>query len=203
MKKYFKAIALLAIIYMFFFINVKAQAVDSVCVGTTGKNYYVTATAGSTYNWTINGGTKASGGNTASITIDFDSTAGVDTIYVVETDSNGCIGDQVALAIVRLPKPSAVISGTSEICYNDSTGISVALSGNGPWTFSYSDGSNTTQISNHSSSTYNFSTGLLTPAATTTYTLITATDQFGCSASGSGSAAITVNPKPTTSQIFH
>ena len=199
----------LILFFSLFCLNVtiaKAQSSsnpDTVCAGTTGKTYYVTARTGSTYNWTVNGGTQASGTNTNSITIDFASTTGIDTIWVQETDSNGCLADAVLLAIVRMPLPTASISGTTSICYNDSAQVSVTLTGTFPLELTYSDGSGNTVVSNISSSPYTFYTGVL--PGTTTYSLVDVTDRLACTASPapSGSAIITVNPKPVTSTIFH
>lgn len=197
---------LLALVFSMFVIgsiNVEAQSipVDTVCAGTTGKNYYVTATSGSTYNWVINGGTKASGGTTNSITIDFDNTTGVDTILVTETDSNGCIADPVLLAIVRMPNPTASISGTTTLCHNDSATISFTISGTFPLSLTYNDGTTDHTVNNISASPYEFNTGVL--PGSISYSLISIADAIGCSTTGSGSANVTVLPKPVTSQIFH
>jgi hypothetical protein len=174
---------------------------DTVCAGTAGKTYYVTAKTGSTYNWSINGGTQASGGTTNSITIDFSTTTGIDTISVQETDSNGCYADPVYLAIVRMPLPTASISSSTSICYNDSAQLSVTLTGTFPLSLTYDDGSGNIVVNNITASPYEFYTGIL--PSTTTYTLVNVTDRLSCSASPSGSSTVTVNPKPVTSTIFH
>lgn len=195
---------LLILLIIMFGLNVfvsNAQTADTVCAGTTGKTYYVTAKTGSTYSWTINGGTQASGGTTNSITIDFNSSTGVDTIYVQETDSNGCLADPVSLAIVRMPLPTASITGATTLCHNDSAQITFSLTGTYPLSLTYSDGSGNTTINNISSSTYQFYTGVL--PSTTTYSLVSVSDVLSCSSTPSGSAVVTVLPKPTTSQIFH
>ncbi len=196
----------LLILFMIMFgLNVfitKAQVpVDSVCAGTTGKNYYVTATSGSTYNWTVNGGTQASGGTSNSITIDFNSTSGVDTIMVQETDSNGCLADPVYLAVVRLDNPTASISGAATLCHADSTQVSVALTGEFPISLTYNDGSSNVTVNNIASSPYQFNTGSLT--STTSYSLVQVEDSNACSTAATGSVQVTVFAKPTTSQIFH
>jgi len=196
---------LLILLIIMFGLNVfitKAQVpVDSVCAGTTGKNYYVTATSGSTYNWTVNGGTQASGGTSNSITIDFNGTSGVDTIMVQETDSNGCQADPVYLAVVRLDNPTASISGATTLCNADSAQITVNLTGAYPLTLTYNNGSSDVTVNNISSSTYQFYTGTLT--ATTSYSLVAIEDTNTCSDDPTDSVQVTVLPKPTTSQIFH
>lgn len=196
---------LLILLMIMFGLNVfitKAQVpVDSVCAGTSGKTYYVTATSGSTYNWTINGGTQASGGTSNSITVDFNSNSGVDTIMVQETDSNGCQADPVYLAVVRLDNPTASISGATTLCNEDSAQVTVSLTGAYPISLTYNDGTSNITVNNISSSSYQFYTGSLT--STTSYSLVSVEDNNTCSATPSGSVQVTVFPKPTTSQIFH
>lgn len=176
---------------------------DTVCVGATGVSYWVNGKAGSTFNWTINGGTKASGGNTDSITIDFSSTAGTDTITVVETDSNGCVGAPVQLAIVRMPLPDATISSSISMCYQDSATLTVSLTGSAPWDLTYNDGSGnqTVQVT---TSPYSIPTGSL--SATKTYTLVTVEDRLSCLTTlsgGSTSTTVTVFPQVVTPSIQH
>lgn len=60
----------------------------------------VTANAGSTYDWSIAGGSISDGDGTASV--DFLSTSGTVTLQVVETGANGCVSpvSELAVAIV-------------------------------------------------------------------------------------------------------
>ena len=44
---------------------------DTVCVNSVGEQYFVTNTVGSTYQWSINGGTLQTGQGTNSITVDW------------------------------------------------------------------------------------------------------------------------------------
>ena len=178
-----------------------SSAIDTVCAGTTGKTYYVGAKAGSVYNWTVDGGIQASGGSSDSISVDFDATTGSDTIWVQETDSNGCLADPVFVVVVRMPLPTASISGTTSVCYNDSAQVTVNLTGTFPLELTYSDGSGNIVERNISSSPFQFYTGIL--PSTTTYSLVNVTDVLSCSSTPSGSATVTVNPKPVTGAIFH
>jgi hypothetical protein len=199
---------LLALCFIMFglgFSKLQAQTdVDTVCAGATGVTYSVTNTAGSTYYWVINGGTQASGSNTNSITVDWNSTTGTDTLKVVEKSAAGCFGDTVKLAVYRMPIPTAAISGTTAICYNNSTEITVDLTGVGPWDITYSDGTNSTTVTGITSSPYKFNTPTLpSGTGTITYSLTSVSNSFGCAGSVSGSAEITVSPKPSTSAISH
>ena len=78
---------------------------DTVCVGAVGENYWVTNTAGSTYDWTLNGGggSIASGQGTSAITVDWGNIPGLypTAVTVVETNAAGCT-DTVELDIFIL-----------------------------------------------------------------------------------------------------
>jgi hypothetical protein len=184
--------------------GLKAQTTtspDTVCQGAQGVPYHVNGSVGSTYVWVVNGGTKASGGTTDSITVNWNNTSGTDTLKVVEISQYGCPGDTQKLAVFRMPTPTATISGADSICYNNNSSFSVAFTGIGPWTFSYTDGTDTTTISNISSSPYTVVKTNLT--STKTYSLVSVVNKFGCTGTVSGSAQVVVHPKPTTSGIYH
>ena len=78
---------------------------DTVCVGAVGENYWVTNTAGSTYDWTVSGGGGiiTSGQGTDAITVDWGNNPGLFplAIEVIETNANGCT-DTVELDIFIL-----------------------------------------------------------------------------------------------------
>ncbi len=177
---------------------------DTVCAGKTGASYYVNHTAGSVYHWTVPNGTIASGNNTDSITVDWSTTPGTDTIKVVEVNSHGCVGDTQKLAVYRMPLPTAALVGVDSLCWNNTgSSFQVSFTGIGPWNFTYSDGTTSTSLTNISANPYTINTGVL--AASTTYTITAVSNKFGCTGtvSGSGSHVVVVNPKPTTSAIFH
>lgn len=178
---------------------------DSVCAGATGKSYKVNGTAGSTYTWVVNGGTQASGGNSDSITVNWSSTPGTDTLKVVEFNVIGCPGDTISLAVVRLPAPTATISGTDSICINSSTSgapLQLSFTGVGPWTVDYLEDGATRSVTT-SSNPYTFDSQVYAAAGVKAYSISTVSGRLGCSGSGSGSASVTVFPKPATSAIFH
>jgi ELWxxDGT repeat protein len=54
---------------------------------------------GSLYQWTIIGGTQLSGGNTDSITVNWNVIPSTATIKVIETNKEGCIGSEVSKGI--------------------------------------------------------------------------------------------------------
>ncbi len=103
MKKLFS----LFVMMTFFTLNLFSQAInpDTVCVGAVGEQYWVTPTAGSTYDWTVNGGggTITSGQGTDAITVDWGNTGGLfaGALTVVETNAAGCT-DTVTLDVFIL-----------------------------------------------------------------------------------------------------
>jgi len=197
-----KKALLLIIVIASCFLGASAQT-DSVCAGTTGVSYWVSGLPGSTYTWTIGGGTQVSGSNTDSITVDFSATPGVDTITVIETDTNGCSGEPVKLAVVRLVRPTASIAGSTALCHDSATNLTITLTGNGPWDVTYSDGTNDTTISVNSSPHVVNTTGL---TATTTFSLVEIEDTYNCITNPSGGSAnvvVTVYPKVVTNPIQH
>ena len=162
---------------------------DTVCVGATSVDYWVTNTANSTYNWTLTGGgTIVSGNGTDSIKIDWAATTGTDTLKVTETNSNFCVGDPVVLAITRVAAPVANAGSDASIgaCASQSTQLDGSGS-TGAGTLSYSwapaTGLSATNIVNPVAS----------PTSTTTYTL-TVNSSFGCSSTDD--VVITVDAAP-------
>ena len=61
--------------------------------------YSVNLSAGSTYNWTIiSGGTIESGQGTNSIDVKWNNSGGF-TLSVLETDVNGCVGEELTILV--------------------------------------------------------------------------------------------------------
>jgi len=62
--------------------------------------YSVVSTTGSTYNWNVSGGTILAGAGTFAIQIEYGSSSfGSHDIYVLETNSDGCVGDTIFLSV--------------------------------------------------------------------------------------------------------
>ena len=80
---------------------------DTVCVGAVGENYWVTNTACSTYDWTLNGGggSITSGQGTSAITVDWGNTPGLypTAVTVVETNAAGCTDTVELHVFILLP----------------------------------------------------------------------------------------------------
>ena len=95
------------------------------------------------------------------------------------------------------PRPTSVISGTATICNGGSTNLSVALTGTQPWNITYTDGTNSYQLSAISSQPAII---IVSPSSTKTYSITAVSDAY-CAATGAdmtGNAVITVNPRPTS-----
>jgi hypothetical protein len=179
---------------------------DSVCAGATGKIYQVTGTLGSTYTWSITNGTVMTGAGTDSITINWSATAGTDTLKVVEFNTIGCPGDTIRLAVVRLPLPTVVLTGTDSICLNSSTTLTklkMTFTGVSPWTVAYTEAGTPRNITT-TTNPYTFDSQVFTTPGTKAYAVTALTGRLGCvSSSMTGAAAVTVFPKPSTTGIRH
>jgi hypothetical protein len=123
----------------------------------------------------------------------------VTTVYKLDSviSQQGCklVGNSSDTVVVN-PRPTAAISGTQTICNGTAAFLMVNVGqGVAPWTITYSDGSNTyTETSSNTSFAIS-----VTPATTTTYTLTGMVDALCTSLSIdlTGSATVTVNPRPT------
>jgi hypothetical protein len=122
------------------------------------------------------------------------STAGL--YYAIASNSSGFAATTNALLTVS-PLPTATVSGSAAICAGGSTTVSAVLTGTGPWTVTWSDGSPPTVYSS-SPATYSVS-----PSSTTTYT-VTALSDANCTAQSvdlTGSAVVTVNASPVAPTV--
>lgn len=123
-----KKLLSLFVMVTFFTLNLFSQvSPDTVCVGAVGEDYWVTPTAGSTYDWTVNGGggTITSGQGTDAITVDWGNTGGLFTgaVTVIETNAAGCTDTVTLDVFILVPTvtpigpfcegdPCEVLSGT-------------------------------------------------------------------------------------------
>lgn len=108
-----------------------------------------------------------------------------------------CLAVAQGTPVVFHVVPTAILGTSGAICSGSSYNLSIALTGNAPWTVSYSDGANTYTLNNISTSPYQL---MVSPSATTSYSLTSVADNF-CTGTTSGSATVTVHNAPVTSNI--
>ena len=153
------------------------------------------------WNVTYTDGTTSHSATSTTASYTFSVSPSTTTTYTVTALSDaGCVGqtgDITGSAVVTVnPRPTAVVSGSATICNGGSTTVSVALTGTGPWNLTYTDGTTPTSVTGITSSPYTFN---VSPSATTTYTVTAVTDASCTGQAGdiTGSAVVTVNPRPT------
>ena len=171
--------------------------------------FTIAQTGGATIQWQV----STNGGSTFSDVVASSIYSGEKTIALAISDVSGLNGNiykaKVTEAggtcfVISNPAtltvnvlPTAIISGTTAICAGKSTDLNIVLTGNGPWNFTYSDGTNTTPVNNVLSSPNKIN---VSPSLQTTYTIVSITDA-NCTGTFSGSAIITVNAIPVATTI--
>ncbi|MGK7396294.1 MAG: PKD domain-containing protein [Candidatus Cyclobacteriaceae bacterium M3_2C_046] len=114
--------------------------------------------------------------------------AGLHQITYTYTDENGC-SNQATEAIRVNEIPTASITGGGTFCPGQEAELEVSLSGNGPFSFTYTDGTNETTVETEAN-TYTFST-----SEAGTYELISVSDQ-SCQGDVTGEALVEINDTP-------
>lgn len=171
---------------------------DTICNGgaTSLAVNFAGAPGPYTYTYSANG-TLVGPLNTSSNPTIIPVNPSINTTYALTNISNAnCPGTVTGTsAVVHVtPLPTAVISGTTDICYGQGTNLQVAFTGEAPFTYSYNAGATTFGP---------FTTGSnsvvipVTPGLTTNYTLTVSVTGNGCTGATSGNALVTVHPLPS------
>src|ERR1035437_2250494 len=150
-----------------------------VCPNTSGT-YSVAASSGTSFAWTVTGGTISSGQGTNIIHVNWGS-AGNGTVNVTSYNSRGCPAGPITLNVTIQPIPVVNMSPAATICI----GNSVTLTGTGGGTYAWNP---STGLSN-----VNISNPVASPTTSTNYTVLV-TSTAGCT--NTGTVSITVNPQP-------
>ena len=179
-----------------------------VCIGGAAVVTFTGAngTAPYTFTYNINGGpnqTIVSTGNTATINAPT-GTAGTfdyNLVSVQDASATGCSQAQPGTITVTVnPSPTAVISGSIDVCVNDAapTVTFTGANGTAPYTFTYTinNGGNLTVVSTGNTATVTAPTGT---AGTFVYDLVSVQDasSTACSQGAVQNVTIVVNPLPT------
>ncbi len=93
------------------------------------------------------------------------------------------------VTVTATPLPTFSIGTDATICAGENATLVYNFTGNGPFSVSLSDGSNTISRTG----LVNGDTELFNPSTSTTYTPVSVTDALGCTGTVSGSATINVN----------
>jgi len=88
------------------------------CTGTS-VSYSVTGETGSTYTWTVTGGTVQPPGNTATVQIDWGAVPGTYLIEVIQQNIAGCLAEVVATNATLTEAPEAYAGNDDGICEGD------------------------------------------------------------------------------------
>ncbi len=165
---------------------------SSVCANGGAANFAVTnVQTGVTYTWTAPPGAVITGSG-ANVSIDFASSSPNGQVCVTAT--NSCGNPSTCKPITVSPAPTAVLSGTGEFCQGTTptTNFTVVLTGQAPWTLTYSINGGAPITLNPTSSPFSF------PATVAgTCVLLSVVDANQCTGTVSGSATLNQNPSPT------
>jgi hypothetical protein len=173
---------------------ITAGSGGTVCPGSSSNIFFdFTGTGPWTLTYAINGVAQAPVNTAADPYTLATSQPGTYTIVSV-ADATTCSGPGFGSAVVNAwPQPTGIISGNATMCGGASTTITMTFTGTAPYTFSWSDGTNTFNVPNWGANVY---TASVSPAATTIYTLTSLTDGHSCTGTLSGSAIVTINTPP-------
>ncbi|MEI6585652.1 MAG: PKD-like domain-containing protein, partial [Sediminibacterium sp.] len=188
--------------------SITTQPVNrSICDGSATTFSAIAAGSNLTYQWQVSTDNGATFNNITNSGVYTDATTATLTLTGVTVSMTGykyklivsgtcpppAVSNIVTLTVN--PRPTSVVTGSTTVCANTATQISIALTGTAPWSITYSDGTTpTTVTANTSPYTFNVTLG-----TTKTYT-ITVLSDANCTANTgdkTGSAVITVNPLPT------
>ncbi len=170
---------------------------NTICAGES-TNLGFTFSGPGPYTYTYFDGTANQGPFTtpsASVSIPV-SPAGNTTYTLVNVSNTNCAGSIAGQAVIDVtPLPTAALSGTAAICDGNNTNLSIAFTGVGPFTYSYTSGA---QTFGPFTNTTNPEIINVTPGTTTTYALTATVSGGGCvNTTNPATATVTVNNLPS------
>lgn len=107
--------------------------------------------------------------------------------------SDPCLSLSNGPTVIWRPEITAVLSGAPSVCPGASATIQVTFTGDGPFNFTYTDGSTPQTLTNITENPYSI---LVNPSITTNYTLVNVTGAGDCPGTISGTASVTISTAP-------
>jgi len=104
-----------------------------------------------------------------------------------------CVSISPGPTVIWREEIVASLSGSPTICPGSTATLEVQFSGDGPFSFSYTDGTTQQTESNVASNPFSF---LVSPAVSTGYNLVSVTGAGGCPGTLAGAASVTVSNPP-------
>lgn len=177
----------------------KAQSItnpDTVCAGSNVYYKIPNPTANSTFTWGIynSQGTITYGAGTDSIHIDWNNTAGIDSLWVYETNLTSCNGDTAKLKVVRVLPPTAGFDNSS-LCYGEN--LNINFTGNPPYNVKYTLDGNIVTQSGIAQNTF------LVEGASGNYVLVQVSNKYCETGSINGTINAIISQQFQELQIFH
>ena len=123
------------------------------------------------------------------------------TYYITNTENGKCESTTPTPVTVEVYKPvSASISAPKEVCYGSYSAVEISLDGEAPYNVVYNNGTANVPLNRVTASSVSINDALY---ATTTYSLVSVTDDNGCEATitTDDQATITVNELPTIASV--
>ncbi|WP_400190359.1 PKD-like domain-containing protein [Hymenobacter sp. B81] len=107
-----------------------ASVCSDVATGLNNVPFSVPATTGSTYQWTVTGGTLTAGAGTNSVEVSFTPGAAVRTVSVVETSAAGCPGPAATFTVALDASSVALNTASVDLADDRRIGLAVAVPNN-------------------------------------------------------------------------
>lgn len=156
------------------------------CQNETPKPLQATGVRLKWYNTNKTGGTAQDTPN-----IPPTQTPGTYQFYVSQTGDNTCESPRAEITVIIQPLPSATLSGGASVTQGEPANLSIAFTGQGPWTFTLSNGVTVTTPLNPINIP-------VSPLETTIYTITKITN--GCG-EGSPAGSATINVRVATIDV--
>jgi len=185
-------------------IHLSASA-RTICSGESTNITISSTTPGATFSWvvysmtgTITGASSGTGNLLDQTLLNNTATTGT-VVYQITASTGTCEGATINLTVTVHPAISAIVAGTATACQNDSPAPAITFTATGgaaPYTFTYNINGGANQQVVASSGNTATVTAPTNAAGTFTYNLVSVAGSAGCAYPQTGTATVTVNPKP-------